>query len=226
MKKLLVVPLLICLATAAFAIDLSAGIGGNVGAFSSTYHYEEWVVDQWTERWTTVPFEFSAYFDATYGQAAIGFRANGSTHYVLKWTAGAFSYDNTASNIEDNNRSGFLSLALLGRYPFTLGSVTLFPLLGIEYDLNLYYQDETGVDLKASMTDQEKTDLNQFWLKFGVGADIGVYKGLYVRPLALLGFKVLNSAEKTDLQDAKANATSASYVDFVFEAGVQAGWRF
>jgi hypothetical protein len=226
MKKLLVVLLLLCLACAAFALDLSAGIGGNAGAFSSTYHYEEWVVDQWTERWTTVPFGFSAYFDATYGEAAIGFRANGSTHYILKWTAGAFSYDNTDSNIEDNHQSGFLSFTLLGRYPFTLGPVILFPLLGIEYDLNLYSKDENGADLKVSMTDQQKADHNQFWFKFGVGADIGVYKGLYVRPLALLGFKLLNSSEETDLQDAKTNAASASYIDFVFEGGVQAGWRF
>ena len=50
-------------------------------------------------------------------------------------------------------------------------------------------------------------NLDQFWFKFGVGADIGVYKGLSVRPLALFGFKLLNSAEKADLQDAQANAT-------------------
>jgi hypothetical protein len=226
MKRRLAISLLLCLSATAFAIDLSAGGGMTVGSFCSTYNYTEWVVDEWTERWTSVPVGFVAFLDATYGVAAIGYRANGSTQYILKWTAGAFSFDNTNSDIEDDDRSGFLSIALLGRYPFALGQVSLFPLLGIEYDLNLCYQDENGADLKASLTDQENADLNQFWFKAGVGADISISKSLYVRPLVLLGFKLLNSAEKADLQDARDNAASARYIDFTFEGGVQAGWRF
>lgn len=226
MKKLLPVILLTCLATVAFGLDFSAGASATVGTFSSTYHYTEWTVDEWTERWTTVPFDFTAYFDATYGMAAVGFRANGSTRYVLKWTLGAFSFDNSGDDIEDENRSGFLSFCLLGRYPFALGPVSLFPLLGVEYDLNLYYKDVDGNDLKAALTEQEKADLNQFWFKLGAGADITLYKGLYVRPLALFGFKLLNSAEKDTLENAKANAASARYTDFLFEGGVMVGWRF
>ena len=78
-----------------------------------------------------------------------------------------------------------------GPLPFALGPVSLFPLLGIEYDLNLYLKDADGTDLKAGLTDQEKADLNQFWFKAGAGADFVVYKGLYVRPLVLMGFKLL-----------------------------------
>jgi hypothetical protein len=223
MKKLLAISLLVPLATAAFALDLSARVGANVGAFSSSYRYEEWGWDSYTDLWTTTPFGFSTYFDATYGVAAIGFRANGNTKYEWTRITGPITINDFS---EDGNRSGFLSLSLLGRYPFTLGPVTLFPLLGIEYDLNLYYKDENGANLKAGFDAQQKADLNQFWFKFGVGSDISVYKGLYVRPLVLFGFKLLNSAEKTDLQDAQANATVARYTDFVFEGWVQAGWRF
>jgi opacity protein-like surface antigen len=218
MKKLLAVSLLACLAATAFALDLSAGAGGTVGSFSSTYHYEEWgLVDAYTDHWTTLPFGFSAFFDATYAIASIGFRANGNTR--LQNTTVIFGSEIKPPAVDDNYSSGFLSLSLLGRYPFALGQFSLFPLAGVEYDVILYYHDENGADL-------DKTDLSQFWFKFGAGADIPIVKGLYIRPLALFGFKLLNSDEKSTLANAKANAASASFVDFLFEGGVQAGWRF
>lgn len=224
MKKLVPVILITCLATMAFGLDFSAGAGTTVGAFSARYHYEEWgFVDAYTDVWTTAPFDVSMYFDATYGVAAIGFQANGNTHRKSTTVIGASTI--TVED-DDENSSGFLSFSLLGRYPFALGPVSLFPLLGVEYDLNLYYKDVDGNDLKASLTEQEKADLHQFWFKLGVGADITLYRGLYVRPLALFGFKLLNSAEQDTLENAKANAASARYTDFLFEGGVQVGWRF
>jgi hypothetical protein len=147
MKKLPVVPLLLCLASTAFAIDLSAGMGGTVGGFSATYHYGDLRFDEFTECWTTVPFGFSPYVIATYGMAAIGFRANGSTRDRVMSTAAAVKWDDFD---DDDHSSGFLSFSLLGRYPFALGPVSGFPLAGIEYDL------------EASMDTQEKADLDQF----------------------------------------------------------------
>ena len=226
MKKLLAVVLFTCLATTVFAIDLSAGIGATVGSFSQTKNTEDDspIAYARNEVWATVPFGFSAYFDATYGVAAIGFKANGNTHYKSTLVVGASTF---ITESDDDNRAGFLSFSLLGRYPFTLGPVSLFPLAGIEYDVNLYWKDVDGYDLKASLTDQQKADLNQFWFKFGVGADIGVYKGLYARPLVLLGFKLLNQEERDDLESTiSSGATVARKTDFLFEGGVQVGWRF
>ena len=141
------------------------------------------------------------------------------------------SVDGGTTNTSESDvdgRAGYLSFSLLGRYPFALGPVSIFPLLGMEYDLNLYYQDIDGNDLKARFPDQEKADLNQFWFKAGVAADIALYKGLSARSQALLGFKLLNQGEKADLQDAIDNygATTARMTEFVFKGGVQAGWRF
>jgi hypothetical protein len=90
------------------------------------------------------------------------------------------------------------------KYPFALNPLSLFPLFGIEYDLILYYKDETGAYL-------DTTDLSQFWFKLGVGADIVVYKGLYVRPQALLGFKLHDQDERDwqeTAQGAPYNATA------------------
>ena len=66
----------------------------------------------------------------------------------------------------------------------------LFPLLGIEYDLNLYWKGRGRERPEGLPHRPGEGDLNQFWFKAGVGADFTVYKGLYIRPLALLGFKV------------------------------------
>ena len=49
-----------------------------------------------------------------------------------------------------NYNFSYVSTELLGKYPFKLGIVTLFPLLGAEYDLNLSYVNTNGNDLRAS----------------------------------------------------------------------------
>ena len=223
MKKLLPVILLLCLATAAFGLEFSAGGGMTVGGFSQAAYFEPyWVlisVDSFKSVETNAPIDFSAFFDATYAVASVGFRMNGNTHTKTTTILGASTFTN---DDDDHYRSGFLSLSLLGKYPFTLGPLSLFPLLGIEYDLILYYKDETGADL-------DTTDLSQFWFKLGVGADIVLYKGLSVRPQALLGFKLHNQDERDWIETAQGapyNATTHRISDFAFEGGVQVGWRF
>jgi hypothetical protein len=159
-----------------------------------------------------------AYFDATYGMAAIGFRANGNTRQNITTVISGSTVD--LAPTDDDYSSGFISFSLLGRYPFAVGPVSIFPLAGFEYDLILDHHDDTGAEL-------DTTGLDQFWFKIGVGSDIKIYKGLYVRPLVLLGFKLLNADEKKRVQDTLDScASSARCTDFVFEGGVQAGWRF
>jgi hypothetical protein len=219
MKKPLAVPLLLSLSAVAFAFDLSAGIGGTVGTFSSTFYYENLgIFDSFKERSCTVPVAFTAFIDATFGMAAIGFCANGNTRQNVTTVISGSTTDWAPS--DDECRSGFLSMSLLGKYPFALGPVSLFPLLGIEYDLILYRKDVGGNDLSID-------NLDQFWFKAGAGADITLYRGLYIRPLVLSGFKLLNADEKKRVQDTiDAGASSSRCTDFVFEGGVQVGWRF
>jgi len=218
MKKLLVVSLLTCLATGVFAFDLSAGGGISVGAFSSTYYFEDLIVDSSRTRSTTAPFAISAYFDATYALAAFGFKANGNTHTPYKRVAGGTTTYPTPS--DDDYAWGFLSFSVLGRYPFALGPVTIFPLAGIEYDLILYGHDETGAELSTG-------GLDQFWFKIGAGSDITISRNLYNRPIALFGLKLLNADEKKKVQDTlDSGASLARITDFAFDGGVQVGWRF
>lgn len=232
MKKLPVALVLLCLPPLLFAFDLSAGIGTSVGGFWQATYFEPYVIIPtiWEYEWrreltTTVPLTFSAYFDATYAVVSFGFQVNGSPHEKITTWDGS-TKGTTEGSVDE--RAGFLSFSLLGRYPFTLGSISIFPLLGIEYDINLYLKAADGTDLKASLTDQERSDLNQFWFKTGVGADFFIYQGLYIRPELLMGFKLLTTTEREYLQNVMTtfDATTARTTDFVFEGGVQAGWRF
>ncbi len=229
MKRLLVIVLLAALAVSAFGldIDLSAGAGMTFGGFTATQYYEDYLViyDELKIQGATAPFGFMTWFDATYGTVAVGFRANGNIHTTTT-SDGFFGPD--SSEADTDQRWGYLSISLMGRYPFALGPVSLFPLLGIEYDLNLYWKDAAGADLKAGLPDAEKAWLNQVWFKAGAGADIVLWKNLFVRPLVLLGFKVLNADERETIQTAvdSGGANVARKTNFVIEAGVQAGWRF
>ena len=119
MKKLFAIALFAVLAASAFALDLSAGGGLTLGSFAQTTYYEPWgPFDSVETVMTTVPFGFSAYFDATYGVAAVGLRVNGNTHSV---NTSVFGSTTLTTPSDDNNRSGFLSMSLLGKYPFKLG---------------------------------------------------------------------------------------------------------
>ncbi len=107
----------------------------------------------------------------------------------------------------------YLTLGGLLKYPFKVGPVTLFPLLGVEYDVNLVH-GATDYFEPQGITTPITPDFNQFWIKGGVGADISLGQRLYIRPEALYGIKLLNSAEQayvTQVQQLGATNVSAGY---------------
>jgi hypothetical protein len=225
MKRLIVVSLLAGLATGAFGIDFSAGGGISVGAVCQQFSAENYIFwDTYKSALTTVPVGFAAYFDAAYAEAAIGLRGNGNTHRAITTT---LSGSKTTNESDDNQSAGFLSLALLARYPFTLGRFSLFPLLGIEYDLNLWLKDQNGADLKAAMTEQEKSDLNQFWFKGGVGIDFPLGRNVSLRSKLTLGLKLLNDLERQTVDTAinTLGATKANSVDTTVDLGLFVQYR-
>ena len=225
MKKLLPVLVLALLAAGTYALDFGAGGGVSVATACRQFSAEQYGIwDSYKDRFTTVPVGFTAFFDATYAQVAVGLLTNGNTHET--WT-GVIGGSTITNGADDNYCSGFLSLALMGKYPFALGRFTVFPLLGIQYDMNLWARDETGVDLKASMTDQQKAELNQFWFKGGAGVDFTLAKNLSLRSQVTLGFKLLNQAERDRVETAESGgAMKVSQVDTTLDLGVSLQYRF
>jgi hypothetical protein len=184
MKKLAALLVLVLfLSAGAFALDLSAGAGTY---FAQTYNYTK---QEGLDAFHTTSSNFGAtiFFDATYAELGLNL--------------GGYNYN--FPNFSSFN--GFnLGFSLYGKYPFTVGSVRLFPLLGLDSQLGLSYLDIQLNELPTHRNDLGKGTAadyyNSAWIKFGAGVDADLTRSLYLRTSFLYGFKFY-SAKESDLKD-------------------------
>jgi len=121
-----------------------------------------------------------AFFDATYAELSLGF--SGGLGRILIHSENHSINDDPYLSITSFN------ISLLGKYPFEIGTKwTIFPLLGIDYQLMLSVEDEYGV--KAS-------DFNALWFKLGAGFDRSFTEQIYLRFSTLYGIRLPNQLEK------------------------------
>jgi hypothetical protein len=95
----------------------------------------------------------SVWFDATYLRVATGLTMKPDASSFKSWL----------------NVGGFV------KYPFTIGPLVLFPILGVEYELNLADADSTGTDLRPGLTAEDLAGLNMLSLEAGAGVGIRVH---------------------------------------------------
>jgi len=168
-KRLFLALLAITLAAGgAFAqFSLSAGGGGNFIA-----NFDSVTEDGGKFSITTAGGGFFAFFDATYVELDGGI-VFGATQYRMSWEG----FSDTGSG----PKVIYVTFGAFGKYPINLtDSITLFPMLGLQYDLG-YRAVQDGVR-------QDATDfLNRFWVKFGGGADFFFTERLFLRPTFLYG---------------------------------------
>lgn len=122
---------------------------------------------------------------------------------------------------------GYLSFAALFKYPFDLDSIKVYPLFGVEYDLNIlhgnpdYFEGSGG--LLSSPTER---DYDQLWLKAGIGADVLLGGKLFFRPELLFGVKLLNADEANVISAFQAAGyKSVSLTFLTIEIAVLVGYR-
>ncbi|HET6451071.1 MAG TPA: hypothetical protein VFI08_07150 [Spirochaetia bacterium] len=181
-------------ATGAFSLGLAFGGGGSFdispvtlqGTYSSTT----------TEVRSEVSLTARQFLDFTYGMVEIGYALNrGSTEPTAAATSTAFAAVLTG-----------VSFTAALKYPFELGPVALFPMVGAEYVLNLGYTDDKGNNLKSTLAGPASA-LNELWLKGGLGLD--VYLGpIFVRPIVEAGFKPLVSGRSSSWTSTQATGTT------------------
>mgnify|MGYP000490884486 CR=1 FL=1 len=201
MKKIVAAVLAaVCMGAAASALDLSAG-----AVFDYTFDHEFGKKDKIEVANDFSMLGFKAFFDAQYAQVQLGVNSRvGKTKTVVKYdgtkvTDGDAKFDVTYFNI-----------GLFGKYPFTVGTAKIYPMLGFDFDLTTSAKIE-GHELDKSFREK----LNAYWFDAGVGADIFVTKNLYIKPQFLLGLQ-MNKIE-TSVADKSA---------FKVNAGIGAGWKF
>jgi len=145
--------------------------------------------------WTDTPVELLTmpymggggylFLDVVYAEIFVGYFTGGG-----KWESGNAS-DSIA--LPELPRS-FVNVGLLAKLPIVAGSVTLFPLLGIDYDIPVAGELKPVSGL-AGDVDFKADDLAALWVKFGLGLDVDLSSSVYLRISALYGLRTSNAYE-------------------------------
>jgi hypothetical protein len=225
MKKLFLITALFAFTLTAFGqIQLSAG-GGASFMFGTPMSIKVEMSDEWVKQTMNAnTLTIKAFVDAKYVEANFGLAMLvGGLKQSTTYSDGLGMPDTSVTN---DYTGTWLVIGALGKYPFAVSGIEIFPLAGFEYEINLTMKDEDGSDLKASMSDDYKNFLNQFWLKVGIGADITLAKSLYIRPEVLFGLKFISKLEQDMIDSAEDSGLNASAFDSRIDIGVAVGYKF
>ena len=135
------------------------------------------------------------FFDLKYASINL-FAYNSSGN--IQWTFNkAYYYNNNFIKSENDNASGNFSatlfnIGILGKYPFYLNKITLYPALGADYQLWLLHA-ENGKRVPGDLSAR-----NSIWIKLGGGADYNLTRSLFIRGELLWGAKLPSKHELTD----------------------------
>jgi len=213
MKKLVLVLVLAALvAGGAFAqFQMSVGGGGifdmslNNGYKVTLGAYES------GQTYNNVSFGGFVFFDITYAEIEVDY-LYGSMDYFDKDGNKIGGYAGTFNQI---------GLGLLGKYPIDLGALTLFPLIGINYNMvmtytrgSIDYKNIVGVDGYVYSISKY---YSQFGILAGIGFDIGITEQIFIRAEALFHLRL--PAKETNIYKDYAEKYTPS-ADFTTLPGI------
>jgi len=144
-----------------------------------------------------------AFFDVTYVELDVSFAYGIATMY----TKGAA----VDSGTDDTNIMS-VGFTLLGKYPINLGKITIFPLLGVEYNLVLWEKDGMGDGYKPM-------DLSQLGFQGGVGLDFGLTNKLFLRAETLFQLRLPNKVMNDTADESDKSLGSYGNADATFGMG-------
>jgi len=218
MKKKIILALLMAalLAGGAFAqFNMSAGLGGNFGMHMTSYSGEG------DKPKPLVGGGFYAFYDATYAMAKVGMFIGGK-----KMDMSFLGSDDSTVNMSYT----YFSLGLLGKYPIDLGSFTLFPMVGFEYNLFMRGKMGSTTFTRAGINSDDPDDLissllalflganDMFIIQAGAGADFNITDNIYLRPSLLWGIDLYRSAFE--------KLAGGSIFKHKLDVGIAVGYKF
>ena len=217
----------------AFAqIPLSAGIGGTFTADAANMSwtseakqaliYLDWPEDIMNMRY--VGGGFFAYFDAAYVMASLGLNFYNVTFANRNMQKEMDALKAKVTRTEFN-------IGIYGKFPFNVGSIILFPILGA--DIKLVLAETLTLDGEkyqyTNADDEEANPLSELsclWVKTGVGMDIPLGEKMYLRPIFLYGLG-FNNKEQNDEEDILNSGTKlGTYVNHGVDIKVALGFKF
>lgn len=166
MKKIVIALVLAVLVTGGAFAEFSMSAGGGLlldmsfGNGLEGYGYEMSL--------DTTSIGAFGFFDATYVDVSVYLAYGFGTLDIID-----YSFDIYATQF------GF---TLLGKFPIDLGGFTLFPAIGIGYNMVLSASSDDG-------DWDEPSDFSQFGILFGAGADFPLGDTLFIRTKALFNLR-------------------------------------
>jgi hypothetical protein len=182
MKKCISVLVLSALvAGGAFAVDLAIGgglltdISGNNGIKGSDGGYDFY------DGYRCTSFGVQGFFDITYVELGL-YYAYGSMTRVVTVNGVKDPYGS-----RDAGSVGQFGFSLLGKYPIEVGSVLIFPMFGIDYNIVLSWKY-----LGEKVLGNESTSewLSQFGLLAGLGVDFNLSEKLFLRTTGMFHIRL------------------------------------
>ena len=219
LKKSLAVSILVVLISGGAFAQFSAGFGGT---FSSAFDGGIEMSFMGINAGVELPYMgggFYGFFDAKYAEASFG---------LFFGTIDVIPTGNAASMVETIDAKidiTVFTLGLLGKFPFNLGALTLFPAVGVEYNA----VHAAKYELPEMKVLFHPSDFSNLWLKFGGGLDFSLSEHLFLRGTFLYGIRFKSIAED-DLMYLLTYEGLDLSPNFVLGHGIQAklalGYKF
>jgi len=143
-----------------------------------------------------------AFLDVTYAEIDVSFSYGGLTQAVK--AKGDYKEaemkDYGFTNGGDGGSVLQLGFTLLGKYPVKMGQLTVFPLLGVGYNMVLSHSKtdypiaEVKDGDKVVTPERKISELNQFSILGGGGLDYNINRNLYLRISALAQLRFASKA--------------------------------
>lgn len=193
-KAYLALSFFICMLFAAITVQSASALisaGGYLGYEYSVYKSKISIPDYPKSAYTYSinNLNFGAFFDIKYARIEIGYKTTvGKETEKLK-------VGDTTDSIHYGVSRSFISANLLGKYPFDLGPVKLWPAIGLGYDINLTNK-KTGINVK------DQYEINDLFILAGTGMDIKITEKVFFTPSVIFGYNLTPKFEKLDIPGA------------------------
>ncbi|MDR2731500.1 MAG: hypothetical protein LBB81_11465 [Treponema sp.] len=194
-KKVIIVMVLATLVAGGAFAQMSAGVGGLFAGQFGGGGYEN---KDAKVSYESVGNSFGGYafFDASFAELTVGFQ---SGKFLGKTTINGTSV--TAGDDYAVTVSA-LALGLYGKFPIAISDAfSLFPLIGIDYNMVLSATNKDGDDIFENSKDYSAADMSSLWIKFGVGMDVGFTDAIYLRFEALYGLGLPDKMTSDNVKD-------------------------
>jgi len=194
MKKVILIFVLTALVASGAFAQLYFSFGGGLffsGSFGngikmdSENSGENLIIES---KMDNISFGGFAFMDATFIEASVSFSFGIITpHYLIN------NEDMTSTEGKDNGyiKMNFtqLGLSILGKFPFDLGNFSLYPMVGVEYNMvvSAFNKDGSKVIVDDGHTITE--NFSQFGILAGLGIDLPLASAIYLRVQALFNLR-------------------------------------